>query len=181
MKQPIERWTRATSQSRTLDRASLPGQVVLVLQAAARWVPIRQACTRHCRKRASSRTGSSARPSEPSTPASSLETHRRTACLDCANSGAGCSMPRGWTFAVSCRDSAMNVLLDDPDARHTRLLHAQSARPCRRFLPVGRRSRRLLLDSSARTHPRPNSSTSISSTKESRASRSGRRTCAPAR
>jgi NTE family protein len=34
MKQPIERWTRATSQSRTLDRASLPGQVVLVLQGA---------------------------------------------------------------------------------------------------------------------------------------------------
>src|SRR5882762_8730503 len=29
------------------------------------------------------------------------------------------------------------VLLDDPDARHTRLLHAQSARPCRRRLPVG--------------------------------------------
>ena len=32
MKQPIERQTAATSQSRTLDRAGLPGQVVLVLQ-----------------------------------------------------------------------------------------------------------------------------------------------------
>jgi NTE family protein len=32
MEQPIERQTAATSQSRTLDRASLPGQVVLVLQ-----------------------------------------------------------------------------------------------------------------------------------------------------
>ena len=32
MEQPIERQTPATSQSRTLDRASLPGQVVLVLQ-----------------------------------------------------------------------------------------------------------------------------------------------------
>jgi NTE family protein len=32
MKQPIERPTAAISQSRTLDRASLPGQVVLVLQ-----------------------------------------------------------------------------------------------------------------------------------------------------
>ena len=32
MKQPIERWTTGTSQSRTLDRAGLPGQVVLVLQ-----------------------------------------------------------------------------------------------------------------------------------------------------
>src|SRR5258708_2102957 len=32
MKQRIERRTTATSQSRTLDRASLPGQVVLVLQ-----------------------------------------------------------------------------------------------------------------------------------------------------
>ena len=32
MEQPIERRTAATSQSRTLDRASLPGQVVLVLQ-----------------------------------------------------------------------------------------------------------------------------------------------------
>jgi NTE family protein len=32
MKQPIEGQTSATSQSRTLDRASLPGQVVLVLQ-----------------------------------------------------------------------------------------------------------------------------------------------------
>src|SRR6266852_894596 len=32
MEQPIERWTAATSQSRTSNRASLPGQVVLVLQ-----------------------------------------------------------------------------------------------------------------------------------------------------
>src|ERR1700704_2829905 len=32
MEQPIERQTAVTSQSRTLDRASLPGQVVLVLQ-----------------------------------------------------------------------------------------------------------------------------------------------------
>jgi NTE family protein len=32
MEQPIERQTAATSRSRTLDRASLPGQVVLVLQ-----------------------------------------------------------------------------------------------------------------------------------------------------
>ena len=32
MKQPIEGQTPATSPSRTLDRASLPGQVVLVLQ-----------------------------------------------------------------------------------------------------------------------------------------------------
>jgi NTE family protein len=32
MEQPIERRTAATSQSRTLDRAGLPGQVVLVLQ-----------------------------------------------------------------------------------------------------------------------------------------------------
>src|SRR5258707_9742346 len=32
MEQPIEGQTAATSQSRTLDRASLPGQVVLVLQ-----------------------------------------------------------------------------------------------------------------------------------------------------
>lgn len=32
MEQPIERRTAATSQSRTFDRASLPGQVVLVLQ-----------------------------------------------------------------------------------------------------------------------------------------------------
>src|SRR5258708_38458378 len=32
MEQPIERQTAATSQGRTLDRAGLPGQVVLVLQ-----------------------------------------------------------------------------------------------------------------------------------------------------
>src|SRR6267378_2917707 len=32
MKQPIERRTTATSQSRTSDQVSLPGQVVLVLQ-----------------------------------------------------------------------------------------------------------------------------------------------------
>jgi NTE family protein len=32
MEQPIERQTATTSQSRTFDRASLPGQVVLVLQ-----------------------------------------------------------------------------------------------------------------------------------------------------
>jgi NTE family protein len=32
MEQPIERQTATTSQSRTFDRASLPGQVALVLQ-----------------------------------------------------------------------------------------------------------------------------------------------------
>ncbi|HZC98001.1 MAG TPA: patatin-like phospholipase family protein, partial [Bradyrhizobium sp.] len=32
MEQPIERRTAATSRSRTPDRSSLPGQVVLVLQ-----------------------------------------------------------------------------------------------------------------------------------------------------
>jgi hypothetical protein len=71
MEQPIERQTATTSQSRTFDRASLPGQVVLVLQGGGALgsyeAGVYQA--RRCKKRVSSRTGSSGRLSERSTPA----------------------------------------------------------------------------------------------------------------
>src|SRR5207253_527015 len=56
-------------------------------RAAAHWDPTRPACTRRCKKLASSRTGSSVRPSERSTPASLLETRLKTVCRDCTNSG----------------------------------------------------------------------------------------------
>ncbi len=68
MEQPIERQTATTSQSRTFDQASLPGQVALVLQGGGALDHTRPASTRRCKKRASSRTRSSARLSERSTP-----------------------------------------------------------------------------------------------------------------
>ena len=55
------------------------------------------------------------------------------------------------TFVVYWQDSAMGkTLLDDPYARHADQ-HPTPTRPCRRFLSIGRGSRRLLLDFAART------------------------------
>ena len=78
---------RPTESSRVSDFLrsapnALPGQVVLVLQGGGALGSYQAGVYQALHEAGSSRTGSSARPSEPLTPASLPETRRRTGCRD---------------------------------------------------------------------------------------------------